>query len=94
MMIFLAALLLALQVGDLYLTHKALALGAREANPISRWIIEKTGSVWLGGLSVKAPVFVLVVLAESPPLTVFAIALMCWVCWNNWSVVKQLESRK
>ena len=89
-MTVLFALLVLSQVADLYLTQRALSLGAKEANPVSRWIIERTGSVWLGGLAVKVPVLVLVYLAGEPVLVAFALALYGWVVWNNWSVVKRL----
>ena len=86
----LIAVLLLLQVADLVLTHRALELGAREANPIAAWLMAKTGSVWFAGIVAKGPVFVLVALAGSSPLAVFAIALMGWVCWNNAQVIRRL----
>jgi len=80
-----------LQIADLFLTHRALELGAREANPMMAWLINKVGNMWVAGIGAKAPIFLLVLWCESIPLTVFGIALMTWVCWNNAQVVKRLR---
>jgi hypothetical protein len=87
----LIGILFFLQVADLVLTHRALELGAREANPLAHWLLAQTGSVWIAGIVAKGPIFVLVALSESSPLAVIAIALMGWVCWNNAQVIKRLS---
>jgi len=87
----LVAVFAACQVADLWLTAKALSLGAREANPVSAWLIEKSGSVWAGGLPVKVAVTALIAWSGSSVIAVFAIGLYAaWVLPNNWGVVKRL----
>lgn len=80
------------QVADLWLTSKALSLGAREANPVSAWLIEKSGSVWVGGLPVKAAITALIAYSGSSVIAVFALGLYAaWVLPNNYGVVKRLS---
>ena len=86
----LAATLVILQVLDLVFTRKALDLGAKEANPVARWLLAKTGNVWIAGSVVKVPVTGLVIFSEALPLVFFSVVLMGWVLWNNAKVVKQL----
>ena len=87
----LIGILFCLQVADLVLTHRALELGAKEANPVAHWLLQHTGSVWIAGIVAKGPIFGLVALAGSIPLALFAIALMGWVCWHNATVIRFLE---
>ena len=44
---------------DFHSTKKALELGAYEKNPITRWLIEKTGKLWAGAIIVDLAIFAL-----------------------------------
>jgi hypothetical protein len=51
---------IAANVGDILTTQRGLALGAKEANPIAKWLFEKTSvraAWWLKGLLVIALVW-------------------------------------
>jgi len=43
-------------LADAWTTRRGLAGGLREANPVSRWLIERTGRVWVATLAFDAVV--------------------------------------
>lgn len=83
---------LLLQVADLVLTHEALRLGGHEANPLSRWLIERLGNVWIAGTLAKAPIAVLVGLSGEAWLAGAACLLYGWVVKHNADVVRELKA--
>lgn len=79
-------LFVALQVGDVLTTNKALATGAKEANPIVKWLMDKIGDKWW---VIKIPIIAIMFGVIYTPAWVILIPiniLYIWVVWNNYKV--------
>jgi len=96
-MIYLGLAILALlQIADLWTTARFLKLGGREANPIGRWLFDKTG--WVGPIASKLAVTVGVsAYVLSWPQFWFVlipcIFLMAWVVIGNLDLIGDLKRR-
>lgn len=91
----LMALVFLQAMADCWLTNAALKLpGTKEANPVMAFFQRLLGSKWVvvrllfclgtiyGALNAENPLIGLLTLA-------FNFALMSWVLWNNWSIIRQ-----
>ena len=86
------AVFLVLQLLDVWTTTKGLKLGATEANPAIKWVMDKVGKLW--------PVVKLALSLIGGYMMFYAgllwfIWLLClvmaWVVWNNYKVIKSLK---
>ena len=82
------------QTADTVTTLHGISLGAKEANPIVAWIMEKSGTP--GFIAVKAGVTLLVIYhypAISADLLALANGLTCAAAAHNMRVANQLSRR-
>jgi hypothetical protein len=86
----LMALLVALNVADYLTTKKGLRLGAREANPAMRWVIDKAG---VEGLAVLKLAFIALLIYHSIPTKVLIILIVLYgaVVGNNLYQIRKIE---
>lgn len=85
-MIYLLALFMALQAADIFTTHRALAAGRIEANPIMAWAMDRLGFwpamalkfVIAGGLA-----YVIYHTGQAWFAALVCVG-MAWVVWHNW----------
>ncbi len=90
----LCVLLALLQALDLYLTTLAIEAGGSEWNKVSAWLIDRLGSVWLGGGLVKALLTAAVYATGVQRLAEYAVVLMFAVLWHNWVDIRRLRARR
>lgn len=93
----LLALLAALQIADLWTTRQFLKLGGREANPIGRWLFDKTG--WIGPIALKLAVTLgtAAYVLHWPQfwfVLIPCIFLMVWVVVGNLDLIATLKARR
>ena len=97
--IYLAYLVIAMQLGDVVLTYLGIKAGAREVNPIMVWLQKILPGKWTWLFLAKAVMIPLIYWVAShygesanAPL-VGLVALYAWVLANNWRVLKK-QKRK
>jgi len=85
----LLGLFVLLQALDFYTTHTALELGAVEANPVVRWLIDKFDTFGLLAakvLGVGAGLFLHY--ANQPEILVMLCIVYAYVVWGNFRVIR------
>lgn len=84
------ALFVALSVGDIISTRRALDAGKREANPVMRWIFERFDAT--AALIVTKALAVSAVWATMSPDSTWVLvvidAFYAWVVWHNTRLVR------
>ena len=81
------AIYVALQVADVWTTHKALKMGKREANPFLARLFEYFNPVKVM-VAVKAVAVVALWYVAFWPLTAVLCVLYVWVVGNNLQVIR------
>lgn len=96
------AFYMAISIADIVTTERAIRHGAREANPVMRWLMEQIGRdgayavklVVAAAIGVAAMIYVPQALAMGGLMaigTVLGVGLFlgsgCWVVWHNWNEV-------
>ena len=78
---------IALQIADIWTTHKALGMGKREANPLINYLFQHLDPV---GVMVVMKVLAAWLLwyADMVFITAGVCALYVWVVLNNWQVIE------
>lgn len=90
----LLAAFIALQLGDWYTTTRALAHGAREANPAMAWLMRHIGvqPALIAKVIVASLCAAVVALGMPPKLAIIILLALCalfgWVVVHNWRVVR------
>jgi hypothetical protein len=88
----LAAMLIALQIGDWWTTRRALASGQdHEGNPIMAWLIAKIGfapAFIAKGVAISLAGIAATQMAAGVWALIIAVAVYVWIVWHNYALVK------
>ena len=72
------------QLADVYTTERALRAGAREANPVVKWLMEKLGRGWIVAKLLIASLALAIFLHFDSLLGIWvAVVVTAWVAWHN-----------
>ena len=82
------------QVADTVTTLRAVELGGREANPVVKWLLEKSGPGGFMAAKVGATALFLAVYPDVPPGVVMLVnGVTCAVAAHNARIVARLERK-